>query len=297
MYILLKRLSAKDISNSINERFKTNNLELSKKIEKFETNNLELSKKIEKLEKENIQYEKQMVYLKTLVKDIHNITVQDEKFCPICKSHLAAFLPFGKNLRENAQCPNCGSLERHRASYLFLNEKTNIFKENIKMLHIAPEKVFAELFLAQNNIDYLPVDLDKDMPYVKEKMDIQDIDYPDNTFDFIYCSHVLEHVPNDKKAIQELYRVLKPSGTALISVPLKHSLKETYEDPSINTPELRTKHYGQFDHLRYYGLDFQEKLENIGFKVISNDFIKKMDEKTITTYGLSTADDLFYCTK
>ena len=134
------------------------------------------------------------------------------------------------------------------------------------------------------------------MDFVKEAMDIQNIQYPNDYFDFIYCSHVLEHVPDDHKAVKELYRVLRPGGTALIMVPIKHSLKETYEDKSINTQELIINHYGQSDHLRCYGTDFQELLESNGFKCLkySN---KDFDKESIDKYGLHINDDVFYCTK
>jgi len=231
----------------------------------------------------------QMLYLETILEDIHDVSVLNKKFCPICNSEFLAFLPFGENPRKNAMCPVCHSLERHRLSYLFLKEKPNIFEENIKMLHFAPEEIFHNIFSNNENIDYLPVDINPDMPYVKEMMDIQDIKYPDNTFDFIYCSHVLEHVPNDQKAIKELYRVLKPGGSALIMVPINLSLKETYEDESVNTPELRLKHYGASDHLRYYGLDFQGMLENAGFKIKKYSKVD-FDKESIKKYGLSWGD-------
>jgi SAM-dependent methyltransferase len=230
-----------------------------------------------------------------MLKNIHFNIIDDRNLCPVCDSELPTFIPGGVNGRENAMCPKCGSLERNRAAYLFLKEETNIFDENIKMLHFAPERVLSEIFRKKENIDYLPVDLNPNMHDVKEKMDIQDIKYPDNTFDFIYCSHVLEHVPNDKKAMKELYRVLKPNGKAIIQVPLNPNYEETYEDPSFNTPELRLKHYGQSDHVRYYGLDFQKKLENAGFKA-SNEYVGSMDEKSLKKYGFKN-DNLFYCTK
>lgn len=292
MFILLKKVSAENISEKINQLLKKHDTEVLKKIE---NNNKNFSRDIESLKKDNIQYKKQILYLETLLEDLHNNLVQD-RFCPICNSQIAAFLPFGEPLRQNAQCPKCGSLERHRLIYLFLKEKTNIFKENIQMLHIAPEKMFAEIFLGQKNIDYLPVDLNDKMPYVQEKMDIQKINYPNNTFDLIYCSHVLEHVPDDTKALKELYRVLKPNGKAIILVPIDHSLKETYEDPTINTPDLRLKHYCQSDHLRRYGLDFEDKLKKVGFNT-SNEFIKSINAKNIKYYGINIADDLFDCTK
>ena len=222
-----------------------------------------------------------------------------KKYCPTCDTEIIAFLPFGVNSRLNAQCPNCGSLERHRVTYMFLKENTRVFKENIDLLHVAPEKVFYDIFRNQENINYLTADLNDKPPHVMEKMDLQDIQYPDNTFDFIYCSHVLEHVPDDRKAIDELYRVLKPNGKALILVPLNRSLDKTLEDPSYNTPELRLKHYHQSDHLRYYGPDFTDKLEDAGFKILLDEieFIENIDEEDIKKYGIDKAITFFYCGK
>jgi SAM-dependent methyltransferase len=241
------------------------------------------------------KFAKKQLFLDMLLLQLDNLDI-DKKLCPICNSEIYSFLPFSNNTRKNAVCPNCHSLERHRLSYIFLKNHTNIFEENIKMLHFAPEKTFSRIFSNQKNIEYLPVDLNPNMDFVKESMDIQDIKYPDDYFDFIYCSHVLEHVPDDYKAVSELYRVLKSGGAALIMVPINHSLKETYDDESVNTPELILEHYGQSDHLRCYGLDFQKLLESNGFKCLkySN---KDLDKKAINKYGLHISDELFYCTK
>ena len=249
-----------------------------------------------RLKQENIELAKKQLYLETLLEQLYDNLGLDKKLCPICESEIYAFLPFANSSRKNAMCPNCHSLERHRLSYLFLKENTKIFEDNIKMLHFAPEKTFSMIFSNQENIDYLPVDLNPNMDFVNESMDIQNIQYPNDYFDFIYCSHVLEHVPDDHKAVRELYRVLKPGGAALIMVPINHSLKETFEDESVNTPELILKHYGQSDHVRCYGLDFQELLETNGFTCLkySN---KDFDQKSIDKYGLHIDDDVFYCTK
>ena len=313
MYIILKKVSANRISDLIDESLDGKNQDLLNKVsdlidESLDGKNQDLLNKIDELEKDltnslenidflvmkNTQNEERMLYLETLLKDIHT-NVVDDKICPICNSKIPAFLPYGIKPRANAMCPNCGSLERHRGGYLFLKEKTDFFKKNIRMLHFAPEGFLAELFSNKKNIEYLPVDINPNLKHVKEKMDIQDIKYPDNTFDLIYCSHVLEHIPNDKKALSELCRVIKPDGAVLIMTPLNHS-KKTFEDSSINTPELRLEHYLQSDHLRLYGLDFPEKLENAGFKV-SKDFMEKLDENSIKKYGLNTHDIVFFCTK
>jgi SAM-dependent methyltransferase len=232
-----------------------------------------------------------LLYLVTLIAGF--VFKKRQKFCPICESHFNAFLPFGEKLRANALCPKCGSLERHRISYTFLKNNTNVFEDKIRLLHFAPEKVLAEKFLSQKNIEYVGVDINSELPYVTEKIDIQKMRYADETFDFIFCSHVLEHVIHDKKALKELFRILKLNGKAVIIVPINHSSYETREDPIYNTPELRLKHYDHPEHLRYYGQDFRIKLENAGFKIISDNFSRDVDVKA---HDLA-ADGFFYCKK
>jgi SAM-dependent methyltransferase len=232
------------------------------------------------------------LYLKTLLVEILG-SFKKEKYCPLCQSYFYAFLPFGEKLRANAQCPRCGSLERHRISYIFLKNETDIFEKNTKMIHFAPEEILAKVFLSNKNIEYLGADINPDLPYVTKKVDIQNISYPDNSFDFVYCSHVLEHVPDDGEALSELHRILKPGGKALIIVPLDHTSLKTIENPEFNTPELRLEHYNQKDHLRLYAPDFQVKLENAGFKNVFNNFNKQVNAKK---YGQAD-DGFYYCFK
>ena len=298
MLTILKKFNIK-IRNIFKGNYRPinkNEQSLLKKVEALDKLVNNSSNSIEILKRENSIQKTRLLNIEAMLKNIHFNIIADRSFCPLCDSELPTFIPGGvNNARENALCPKCGSLERNRAAYLFLKEETNIFSKNIKMLHFAPERLLSEIFRKKENIDYLPVDINPNMPGVKEKMDIQDIKYPDNTFDLIYCSHVLEHVPNDKKALEELYRVLKPNGKAIIQVPLNRNFKETFEDESFNTPELRLKHYGQSDHVRFYGLDFQKKLENAGFKA-SNEYVGSMDRKSQKKYGFEN-DNLFYCTK
>jgi SAM-dependent methyltransferase len=151
--------------------------------------------------------------------------------------------------------------------YLYLREETKIFTEHIRLLHFAPEPWFARIFSERPTIDYFPVDIDTSNPLIREAIDIQDIPYPDGYFDVIYCSHVLEHVPDDRRAMGERYRVLKSGGWAVLQVPINARSETTIEDPDINTRELRSRFYGQHDHLRYYGLDYAERRKDAGFTV------------------------------
>jgi len=216
------------------------------------------------------------------------------KYCPVCSSFIESFSPY--NARPNALCPECNSFERHRLAYMYFIENTSLFKKSAKLLHFAPEKCFADKISKFDTIDYLTVDLKS--PLAMKKVDIQNMDFEDAHFDAVYCSHVLEHVPDDSKAIGELYRVLKPGGYALIMVPINLKSATTLEDPSINTPEQRTKYYKQFDHVRYYGLDFKDRLSAVGFDVRVEDYASSFDSKYRSMYGLHTTYDLIYfCNK
>jgi SAM-dependent methyltransferase len=183
-------------------------------------------------------------------------------YCPVCKNNVRRFLPFGTH-RRAGKCPICGSLPRHRADWVFLTTQTDLFDQRHKhMLHVAPEEFLSVRFRAIQNLDYLSGDLSS--PKAMVQMDITDIRYPDDSFQVIYCSHVLEHVANDVKALAEFYRVLCPDGWALLQVPT--SGERTFEDPSITTPEERTRHFGRWDHVRRCGTDYAERMTAAGFQ-------------------------------
>ncbi|WP_405305377.1 glycosyltransferase [Methanobrevibacter sp.] len=226
-----------------------------------------------------------------------------DKECPICGYKGIDFKPYPQIIHREVECPICASHERHRALWLYFKENPQLLTNKNKVLHFAPEVQFQKLF-EKCDIEYHPADISDENWYVDELIDIQDIPYEDNYFDLIYCSHLLEHVPDDNKAIRELYRVLKPGGTALILVPingiafeLPYDETKTLEDERYDTPELREKHYGQFDHLRLYGSDFKDKLLENGFKIKSDDFIKKLGYETIERYALIRNENIFECTK
>jgi predicted SAM-dependent methyltransferase len=219
-------------------------------------------------------------------------------FCPICKSFFYSFDPklnlFKKEaLRKNEKCPKCKSFKRHRFVYCFL-EKIGLLKNpELKVLHIAPEKCFSKIFKKIWNKNYITADLNN--KNVKIKMDITNIQFEDETFDFILCNHVLEHVENDKKALSEFFRVLKRNGNLIITVPTFG--KRTYENPKIKSPGERLKYFGQKDHVRKYGLDILGKMKNVGFKlkiIIPEDII---NQTKIKKYSLGSTDKIFHCFK
>ncbi|MBN2493226.1 MAG: glycosyltransferase [Deltaproteobacteria bacterium] len=222
---------------------------------------------------------------------------QPERYvlCPCCNRRFESFLPTGATVqRSNARCPNCGSLERHRLLQLFLKEETNLYRDKLKMLHVAPEPVFEKIFKRSPKIDYLSADLCAD---AMVEMDITCIQMADNTFDVIICNHVLEHIQDDARAMAELYRVLKPGGWAIILVPFRENLERTYEDPSIVSPEDRTRHFGQHDHVRWYGRDYKDRLAGAGFEVKELAYARILGKKNIELHGLMKSEYIHYCTK
>jgi SAM-dependent methyltransferase len=219
-----------------------------------------------------------------------------ERFCPICEKFSSYFDLAGLKPRQNAICPHCGSRERHRFLYLFLKEKTNFFVENCrKMLHIAPEACFKPLFEKQCGENYITADLCR--PNVKVKMDIMNIQYEDETFDIIYCSHVLEHVSDDRKAIKEFFRILKKGGWAILTVPIIRD--KTHEDPSIIDPIEREKLFEQKDHVRAYGPDYIDRLRDAGFFVNVTCAKDLLNESDIERMGLDNelTGEIYFCTR
>tara|TARA_B100001245_G_C22881953_1_gene424200 strand:- start:1198 stop:1965 length:768 start_codon:yes stop_codon:yes gene_type:complete len=216
--------------------------------------------------------------------------------CPICKIELKKFFPYGRETRENALCPNCLSLERHRLLFLYLKSETDVFKKNINLLHIAPEECFINIFKKSKNISYTTGDLYS--PLAEVKMDIHKIPFQNETFDVILCNHVLEHVDDDKKALKEIERVMKKEGFAILQVPFYYPIPEkTLEDRSIINPAEREKDYGQSDHVRKYGKDYPERIKSQGMKVNENKFTESFNKEEKKYFGLPDNEVIYYCYK
>jgi SAM-dependent methyltransferase len=224
--------------------------------------------------------------------------------CPCCNNTFITFLPYGLIKRANALCPACGSLERHRLHWHFIYNHLNLGRQQtqIRLLHVAPEKVFYDKFKNLENIDYVPCakfgeGYEDVYPAGTLNIDITDIAMPDNHFDAIYCSHVLEHIPDDKCAMKELFRVLKPGGWALLQVPLDKERQVTYEDFSITEPLEREKAFGQRDHVRVYGKDYKSRLEHAGFNVDVEPYLNRFSENDVFKYGFMKGEDIYLCSK
>ncbi|MGV6828620.1 MAG: class I SAM-dependent methyltransferase [Flavobacteriales bacterium] len=215
---------------------------------------------------------------------------------PIDNKSYRKFLPYGyKQVRENVLAPGTLSLERHRLFWLYLTNETNFFKNKHKVLHFAPEQAFYKRFKKLKNIDYTTTDLNS--PLADVKADICNLPFKDNSFDFIFCNHVLEHIPNDTKAMQELYRVLAPGGIGIFQIPQDQSRAITFEDNSITNKKERAKLFGQYDHVRIYGNDYFDKLRSIGFKVKEIDYTATLSDEEVEKFCLAKGEILPVCTK
>lgn len=214
--------------------------------------------------------------------------------CPVCKKSFRKFLSYGSNVahRENVLCPYDLTLERHRLMWLYLQNKSDFFtKPNLKVMHIAPEQCFHKLFKNQKNLDYTTGDLVS--PIADLHFDLHQIPLEDNQYEIIFCNHVMEHVTDDLKCMQELYRIMKPGGWGIFQVPIDTNRTSTYEDWSITTPEEREKHFWQYDHVRLYGTNYPHRLAEAGFTVETVDYSKEISPELFERYRLPKGEMLY----
>ena len=208
---------------------------------------------------------------------------------PIDGKTFRSFLPYGyESPRENVLSPSTLSLERHRLLWLFLKTETDFFTSPLKVLHFAPEQAFYERFRKLENLEYTTTDLNS--PLADVKADICNLPFSEDTFDVILCNHVLEHIPNDTKAMEELYRVLKPGGWGIFQIPQDLTRTQTFEDDSITDKTERAKIFGQYDHVRIYGKDYFNKLRSIGFQVAEIDYTQQLSPEDIDRYRLAKGE-------
>ncbi len=208
---------------------------------------------------------------------------------PIDGKSFRMFLPYGYGaLRNNVHSPSTLSLERHRLLWLYLKNETDYFSAPKKVLHFAPEQAFYKLFRNQKNLDYTTTDLLS--PLADVKADICNLPFGDNTYDVILCNHVLEHIPDDTKAMQELYRVLKPGGMGIFQIPQDLNRAATFSDDSITDQKERSKIFGQYDHVRIYGRDYFDKLRSIGFEVNEVDYTAEISADLVEKYCLAKGE-------
>ncbi|MCI0442113.1 methyltransferase domain-containing protein [bacterium] len=208
--------------------------------------------------------------------------------CVCCGANLSNF--------NGQDCPKCNSRLRHRVIFKYLLDHADLISANqpTKMLHFAPEYFFRTYFRKFKNIEYYDADLSSST--ANYKVDITNIPFKAEYFDSILCVHVLEHIPDDRLAMRELYRVLKPGGWAILQSPVDTNRQTTYEDPTISSPEERLKIFGDIDHKRVYGLDYKDRLKEAGFEVSVDPYVSNLSEEIIAKFGLRR-EDIYLCRK
>ena len=211
--------------------------------------------------------------------------------CPVCGSRYRRFMPYGYvSSREDALCPHCLSLERHRMIWLWLKESSNLFEGYPRLLHIAPEVSLMRHFKRhyRDNRNYITADLES--PLADLHFDVQNIPLEGESVDVIICNHLLEHVEDDRRAMAELYRILKHGGWGIMLVPEDRGRATTFEDDTITDAEERTRIFGQYDHRRIYGRDYDERLQKAGFRVERIAYNERLSSEQRQRYAIGNDD-------
>jgi len=215
---------------------------------------------------------------------------------PIDGKTFRKFLPYGYGTpRANVLSPSTLSLERHRLLWLYLTRETDFFSKPLKVLHVAPEQAFYKRFKNQKNLTYITTDLYS--PLADVKADLCALPFEDDSFDVIFCNHVLEHIPDDAQAMRELYRVMKKGGWGIFQVPQDINRAHTFEDDTIIDPAERTRIFGQYDHVRVYGLDYFDRLRQVGFEVEEIVYSTHFTAEEIERYRIVPQEILPLCKK
>jgi predicted SAM-dependent methyltransferase len=210
---------------------------------------------------------------------------------PIDRKQFRTFLPYGyQRPRDNVLSPSTLSLERHRLLWLYLENETDFFTAPYKVLHFAPEQAFYNRFRKLGNLEYTTTDLNS--PLADVKADICNLPFGDESFDIVLCNHVLEHIPDDSKAMRELYRVMRSGGWGIFQVPQDRDRLTTFEDNSITDQRERARIFGQYDHVRVYGRDYFDKLRSAGFTVTALNYTATLTDLEIERYRLAKGEIL-----
>lgn len=218
--------------------------------------------------------------------------------CPVCGAERRRFLPYGYVVsRADALCPRCLSLERHRLLWLWLRRESDLFERLPRLLHVAPEVCLMRHLVrayGEHKADYVTADLES--PLADLHFDIQNIPLEDESFDVIFCNHILEHVADDRLAMKEMYRVMRRGGWGVMLSPVDLGRDETFEDDTVTDPEERTRIFGQYDHRRIYGRDYADRLRSVGFEVEDIDYVSQLTEQERRLYALP-ADHIYVVRK
>jgi SAM-dependent methyltransferase len=212
--------------------------------------------------------------------------------CPLCDNGFDRFKDDWN--RGDALCWRCGSHERHRAQWLLLQHRPELLEHARSLLHFSPEWCLRRRLQARPGLRYVTTDLDPSQQ-VDLRLDITALDLPDDSFDAVLCSHVLEHVPDDAAAMAELRRITAPGGFTLVMVPLARDRAATHEDASITAPEDREREFLQHDHVRLYAPDISDRLRAAGFAVETVDLHAELGPDAAARYRLLASDLIFLC--
>lgn len=227
-----------------------------------------------------------------LYQRVRQVTLLGDRVeCPVCRRHYRRMLPLGDRL--GAVCPGCGAYERHRLLWVGLQalvEQRQIAWGG-KLLHVAPEPCLTPLF--QADYDYLSIDRDRHK--AMQTMDITQLALPSASMDAVVCNYVLDHVPDDRRALAELSRVLKPGGWASLMVYLQG--ETTDEDPSLTDPDQRRQRFGQPDHVRQYGHDYAHRLAAAGFELLRIPLARLGSPEQLQRWAIAWEPDLWLCRK
>lgn len=235
--------------------------------------------------------------------------------CPFCGREFRKFLHGGKNLpffkghaiigggrRTNMLCPKCHSTDRDRLIYCYLTSNKKLSTRHYSLLHIAPEQPLKKYFKNFSNVAYYCGDKFESgyagFYYDKETMtlDLTNLSFAENSFDIIICNHVLEHITEESKALNEIHRVLKPDGWAILQVPIALGIMKTIEQPT-DSNKKREFIFGQYDHVRLYGLDYSSRLKVHGFHVEEWSATKQFDPIQIKRFALNSAEKVYIVSK
>lgn len=251
---------------------------------------------IKKIYKKNLP-EKLRINIRFLIKKINSVSYRGNQVkCNCCNKEFREFGSYGDRevKRVNAVCPWCSSLERTRVLWWYLSG-SNLLNNQNKILHIAPERAIEKKLQKNNSIEYLSADLNPNLAMVK--MDITNIQYNDDSFDLILCSHVISVVKQDKKALTEFLRVLKKDGVLILQEHIYTQYKETFEVFSADSDAERYKLYGAPYLQRCYGHDFENRLKDLGFKVKVINPAENLSPSEIHKFGFQNSGLLFICNK
>jgi predicted SAM-dependent methyltransferase len=246
--------------------------------------------------------------IKKIIRQLFKLTHPGSKcVCVYCQKTYSKFmhegvrkkvfkinLVAGGGYKKNVRCPHCLSTDRSRLLYLFFNLRTNVLKKETEVLHICPNPQVGRLLFGNKNIKYVCGALEPE--HFKEfnavRVDVTKIEFDDNRFDVVICNHVLEHVMDDLQALREIYRIVKPGGFSILQVPLALNMQKTVEDHTLTTCKQRKKAFGQSDHVRLYGLDYFDKLREVGFNVVRDNPFKNHWSDDLEKYRLDKNEDV-----